>query len=71
MAAPRDTTASIKECYRCGKPFDPPEKGKIPWMNIAPAKENPLMHIAMCDDCHGKDGIWWVGNIPKYEVLPR
>ncbi len=79
MAAPKDTTHSIKSCYRCGKEFTKPcgecevlhckqgrkcTIGKA--MNIAPAKENRLMHVALCDECYAKDGIWWVGKAPKY-----
>lgn len=69
MAAPRDTTHSIKNCYKCGAEFDPPEGKKIAWMNITPLKGSPLQHVALCDACYEADGIHWVGKtIPKYEV---
>lgn len=69
MAAPRDATHSIKNCRYCGVEFDPSEKKKISWMNITPSKDNPLIHVALCDECYEKDGIHWVGErVPKYEV---
>lgn len=70
MAAPRDATHSIRSCYKCGKEFEPPEKKKISWMNIVPLKENPLMHVALCDECfEAQGGIHWVRGVPKYEVI--
>lgn len=70
MAAPRDTTYSIKNCYKCGVAFEPPEKKKMSWMNIVPLRENPLMHVALCDECFkAQGGIHWVGSVPKCQVI--
>ena len=82
MAAPKDTTHSISNCYKCGKefvkpcaecPMKPCQKGKKcnigKAMNIAPLKDSERKHtfVALCDECYDEQGIWWVGSIPKYK----
>ena len=73
MAAPQDTTHSIKTCKYCGKEFVKPcdecelqhcKKGKRcnigKAMNITPSKANPLIHVALCDECYESEGgVWW------------
>lgn len=64
MANPTNAEHYVKSCHKCGKPFE-----KSDQRLIAPKKENRKHFWFLCEGCYNADGVWWVGEIPKYKRL--